>query len=80
MIIPPELKQVLSVDHNIMHGDLCFTGTRVPLTILLDNLAEGMGLDEFLVNFPSVTREQARTVIRWEQQQIKRAIGLEDEF
>jgi uncharacterized protein (DUF433 family) len=77
MTIPAELKSVLKSDPEIMHGKLCFTGTRVPLTVLLDNLEEGMGLDEFVEEYPSVTREQAFAVLRWEQQQTRKAIGLE---
>ena len=49
----------------------------MPLTVLLDNLGDGMGLDEFEQEYPSVTREQASAVIRWEQKQTRRAIGLE---
>ena len=76
MTIPTELASVLSIDPEVMHGKLCFRGTRVPLTVLLDNLEEGMGLDEFVEEYPSVTREQAGAVIRWEQVQIRRAVGL----
>jgi uncharacterized protein (DUF433 family) len=76
MTIPKELESVLSTDPNIMHGKLCFRGTRVPLTVLLDNLEEGMGLDEFIEEYPSVTRDQAGAVIAWEQQQTRQTIGL----
>jgi uncharacterized protein (DUF433 family) len=76
MTIPIELNEVLKVDPEIMHGTLCFTGTRVPLTVFLDNLADGMGLDEFVEEYPSVTRDQASTVLKWEKQQIRKAIGI----
>ena len=36
-----------------------FAGTRVPLQALIDYLAGGQPLDEFLEDFPTVTREQA---------------------
>lgn len=77
MTIPKELEKVLSINPNVMHGKPCFTGTRVPLTVLLDNLEEGMGLDEFVQEYPSVTREQAGAVIKWEQWQIRQSVGLE---
>lgn len=69
MTIPAELSSVLKVDPEIMHGNLCFSGTRVPLTVFLDNLEEGMGLDEFVQEYPSVTHDQASAVLRWEQLQ-----------
>jgi len=77
MTIPAELIEVLRIDPEIMHGKLCFAGTRVPLAVFLDNLEEGMGLDEFVEEYPSVTREQAGAVLRWEQKQARRTIGLE---
>ena len=44
---------------DIMGGTPCFDGTRVPFQTLLDYLESGQPLDEFLLDFPSVTREQA---------------------
>jgi uncharacterized protein (DUF433 family) len=77
MTIPKGLEDVLSVDPEVMHGSLCFVGTRVPLTVLLDNLAEGMGIDEFTEEYPSVSREQALAVIAWQQNETRHAAGLE---
>jgi uncharacterized protein (DUF433 family) len=42
-----------------MGGTSCFRGTRVPVDSLIDYLEAGDTLDEFLDNFPSVTREAA---------------------
>ena len=77
MTIPIDLERYLSIDPEVMHGKLCFKGTRVPLVVLLDNLEEGMGLEEFVEEYPSVSREQAQAVISWEQQHLRAAIGLE---
>lgn len=60
-----------------MHGRLCFAGTRVPLTVFLDNFAEGMGVDEFVREYPSVKREQALAIIAWQRQEMNDAIGLD---
>jgi uncharacterized protein (DUF433 family) len=49
---------VVSVDSEIMHGTPCFTGTRVPVQTPLDYIEEGDTLDNFLRDFPTVTREQ----------------------
>ncbi len=43
----------------IMSGTPCFRGTRVPFQALLDYLEGGETLDEFLDDFPGVTREMA---------------------
>ncbi len=76
MTIPRGLETVLKIDPEIMHGALCFAGTRVPLTVFLDNLAEGVGMDEFLKNYPSITRDQAHAVLDWENKAIRQAAGL----
>ena len=77
MIVPVGLEAILRIDPEIMHGDLCFAGTRVPLTVLLDNLIEGMGIDEFLVEYPTVKREQAEAVLLGEHERIRQAAGLQ---
>lgn len=46
-------------DLEIMNGTPCFEGTRVPFKNLMDYLEGGHPLDEFLRQFPSVTREKA---------------------
>ncbi len=53
----------ITVDPEIMSGAPVFTGTRVPVTALLENLEAGVSLDEFLENFPTVTRDQAVRVL-----------------
>ena len=53
----------ITVEREIMGGTPVFTGTRVPVSALLENLEAGVSLDEFLENFPTVTREQAVTVL-----------------
>lgn len=77
MTVPHGLEKVLSIDPEIMHGDLCFSGTRVPLTVLLDNITEGMGIDEFLKHYPTVTKRQADAVVRWEHDKLRIAAGLQ---
>ena len=54
---------VIHSDPDIMGGTPVFVGTRVPLKNLLDYLI-GSGLEEFLEDFPTVSREQAVTAIR----------------
>lgn len=50
-------------DPEIMSGALCFTGTRVPVQTLFDYLEGSSSLEEFLEDFPSVSRERAVAVI-----------------
>jgi uncharacterized protein (DUF433 family) len=50
---------VAHCDRENLGGTPVFVGTRVPLRNLIDYLEEGYTLDEFLDDFPSVSREQA---------------------
>ena len=77
MTIPSGLERVLKIDPNIMYGAVCFTGTRIPVTVFLDNLAEGMGMEEFLAEYPTITRTQAEAVLRWENNAFRTAAGLQ---
>ena len=52
-------ESVIVSDPEILGGTPCFRGTRVPVNSLIDYLEEGDSLDEFLDNFPSVSREAA---------------------
>jgi uncharacterized protein (DUF433 family) len=56
MIARPD---VIHSDPDILSGTPVFVGTRVPAQTLFDYLEGGDTLDEFLRQFPSVTREQA---------------------
>ena len=56
-------KSVIHSDPEIMSGEPVFVGTRVPVKILLEYLAGGDSLDEFLDHFPTVSREQAVAVL-----------------
>jgi len=50
---------VVAVDPEIMSGTPCFAGTRVPARTLVDYLEAGDPLDDFLEDFPTVSRQQA---------------------
>ena len=58
--------QVIVKDKDILGGTPVFRGTRVPFQALLDYLEGGQTLDEFLDDFPTVTREEA--VAGWNSQ------------
>ncbi len=55
----PDRESLVHSDPEILGGTPVFVGTRVPLKNLIDYLAAGDSLDDFLDDFPSVTREQA---------------------
>ncbi len=56
----PVSARLVHSDPEILGGTPVFVGTRVPAQTLLDYLEAGETLDEFLADFPTVTRDQAR--------------------
>ena len=52
-------KKIVSRDPEVMSGELVFAGTRVEVKTLVDYLKADHPLDEFLDDFPTVSREQA---------------------
>ena len=76
--IPPGLEDVLSIDPEIMHGALCFKGRRLMLTVLLDNLTDGMGADKFIKVY-GADRSQVMAVIEWQARETRRAANIEHE-
>ena len=57
------VKDYISIDKDILSGNPVFKGTRVPIQTLFYHLEKGIPLDEFLDDFPSVTRDQVVAVI-----------------
>ncbi len=57
------IKNYITLDKEILGGNPVFKGTRVPIETLFFHLEQGISLDEFLEDFPSVTKKQAMAVI-----------------
>ena len=54
---------VIQCSKDILGGTPVFKGTRVPIKTLIDYLQAGDRLDDFLADFPTVTREQTSQVL-----------------
>ncbi|HEX3582703.1 MAG TPA: DUF433 domain-containing protein [Thermoanaerobaculia bacterium] len=53
-----DIDKIVHSDPQIVSGTPVFVGTRVPVQALLDYLEEGETIEEFLDDFPTVSREQ----------------------
>jgi len=62
--------KLIEVDPEKLGGTPVFVGTRVPIQNFFDCLEEGQTLDEFLRQFPTVTREQALAVLEESKEQL----------
>lgn len=55
----PAVNDIIAKDPDVLGGTAVFHGTRVPFQALVDYLEGGQTLDEFLDDFPTVTRSAA---------------------
>ncbi len=66
---------VIVKDTKILGGTPVFRGTRVPFQALLDYLERGHDLEEFLDDFPTVTREAAIAALELAKSSLVRQLG-----
>lgn len=55
----------ISLDPAICHGRACIRGTRVLISVILDNLAAGVSRDEILASYPSLTTFDIDAALRY---------------
>jgi uncharacterized protein (DUF433 family) len=55
----------ITVDPDVCHGKPCIKGTRVMVSVILDNLAAGQTPDEIVESYPSVSREAIQAAIAY---------------
>lgn len=53
------IQEIITIDSEILGGQPVFKGTRVPIESFFDHLEAGVSLEEFLEDFPAVSKEQA---------------------
>ncbi len=58
-------RDYITVDPAVCHGKACVKGTRVMVSIVLDNLAAGLTPDEILRSYPSLSREAIQAAIAY---------------
>ena len=55
----------ISVDPQVCHGKACIRDTRVMVSAILDNLADGVGASEILGSYPSLANEDIQAAISY---------------
>jgi uncharacterized protein (DUF433 family) len=57
------IMNAVTVNPKVQGGLPCFAGTRVPVSSLFEHLQRGYTVEEFIADFPTVTKEQADAVL-----------------
>ena len=60
-----EWRDYITVDPRICHGKACITGTRIMVSVILDNLAAGLTPAEIVASYPSLSREAVQAAITY---------------
>jgi uncharacterized protein (DUF433 family) len=60
-----ELFKRISVDPNVCFGKPCIRGTRIWVSLIVDNLSEGVPEDEILAAYPAITRDDIRAALAY---------------
>ncbi len=55
----------ITIDPSVCHGKACIKGTRIPVSVILDNLAEGISNEEILKSYPSLSPEDILAAIAY---------------
>ena len=67
----------ITVDPSVCHGKACIKGTRIMVSVVLDNLAAGLDSDELLKSYPSLTKEGVLAAISYAAELAReRVVGM----
>jgi uncharacterized protein (DUF433 family) len=55
----------ITTDPMVCHGQPCIRGTRIPVSVVLDNLAAGLSAEEITASYPSLTRDDIQTAVAY---------------
>ncbi|MBI2567644.1 MAG: DUF5615 family PIN-like protein [Candidatus Schekmanbacteria bacterium] len=58
-------REHIAVDPSVCHGKPCVAGTRVMVSVILDNLGVGQSVDDILAAYPTVTAEAVRATLAY---------------
>ena len=58
-------QEYISVDPNVCHGQAFISGTRVMVTVILNNLAAGLSVDEITESYPSVSTDAVKATLHY---------------
>lgn len=59
-------RERVSVDSGVCHGEPCIRGTRIPVTVILDNLAAGVDRAQILASYPSLSAEDIDAAVAYD--------------
>jgi uncharacterized protein (DUF433 family) len=69
-----ELLKRISINPNICHGKPCIRGTRIMVSIILDNLTAGLSREEILKSYPTLQPEDIDATLAYASEVVRERI------
>lgn len=67
-------RERISVDPKICHGKACIKGTRIMVSVILDNLAAGESPERILAGYPTLAKEDIEAALRYASEMARERI------
>jgi uncharacterized protein (DUF433 family) len=64
----------IKVDATIHHGDPCIAGTRLPVSTIVNSIADGDTFDEILQSYPQISKEDIQAALYYAAEQLSRPL------
>jgi len=58
-------RERISVDPAVCHGQACIKGTRIMVSVVLDNVAAGVSTDELLKSYPTLSADDVQAALEY---------------
>jgi uncharacterized protein (DUF433 family) len=69
-------KNHIEIAPDLHHGDPCIRGTRIPVTVVVGSLADGMTVDEILDSYPQLTTEDVQASLAYASELLRQDLFL----
>ena len=67
-------RDYVTVDPAICHGKACIKGTRIMVSIILDNLASGLTPEEIVTSYPSLDRKAVQAALIYAEELVRERV------
>lgn len=66
----------ISVDPEIHHGEPCIKGTRIPVSMIVGSVADGMSIDEIIAEYPQLKTDSVRAALAYAADVVRHEVFL----
>lgn len=66
----------ISVDLEIHHGEACIKGTRIPVSMIVGSVADGMSFEEIIDSYPQLKEESIRAALAYAADIVRQEVFL----